>query len=213
LLGPSDKYQLKSNLSSLAREFALKTLNKPRLELGSAFIHYAYAVLHSEEYRTRYEEQLRIDFPRIPLTDDRVLASHLASLGAELASMHLIESSKLQEVITTVVGSDEFRVEKVSYSETTVWLDKAKTKGFRGVPEEVWNFHIGGYQVCDKWLKDRQAKGGKKPLPGRILTDEDIAHFQKIVVAINETIRIMREIDEVIDNHGGWPDAFAIKDD
>ena len=67
------------------------------------------------------------------------------------------------------------------------------------MPEEVWDFHIGGYQVCHKWLKDRK---------GRTLSDEDIAHYQKIVVALNETIRIMAEIDEVIEAHGGWPDAF-----
>ena len=108
------------------------------------------------------------------------------------------------------VGSGEFQVEEVSYSDKTVWIDKAKTRGFRGVPEEVWNFHIGGYQVCEKWLKDRQAKGGKNPRPGRVLTDADIAHYQKIVVALNETIRIMQEIDEVIEQHGGWPDAFRV---
>ena len=63
----------------------------------------------------------------------------------------------------------------------------------------VWDFHIGGYQVCHKWLKDRK---------GRTLSDEDLAHYQKIVVALNGTIRLMREIDGVIDEHGGWPDAF-----
>ena len=67
------------------------------------------------------------------------------------------------------------------------------------MPEEVWDFHIGGYQVCHKWLKDRK---------GRTLSDEDIAHYQKIVVALSETIRIMAEIDEVIEQHGGWPGAF-----
>jgi hypothetical protein len=64
--------------------------------------------------------------------------------------------------------------------------------------EDVWNFHIGGYQVCHKWLYDRK-KAGRK------LTAEDIEHYQKIVVAINETIKIMKQIDEVIDAHGGWP--------
>ena len=67
------------------------------------------------------------------------------------------------------------------------------------MPENVWDFHIGGYQVCDKWLKDRK---------GRVLSTEDINHYQKIVVALNETIRIMKEIDEFIDQHGGWPRAF-----
>ena len=98
------------------------------------------------------------------------------------------------------------RPEKVSYSNKTVWLDKAKTLGFRGVPEEVWNFHIGGYQVCKKWLKDR---GPKKGNPGRVLAADDIDHYHRIVVALNETIRIMAEIDDVIEQHGGWPDAFV----
>jgi hypothetical protein len=71
--------------------------------------------------------------------------------------------------------------------------------GFSGVSEAVWNFHIGGYQVCDKWLKDRK---------GRTLFKEDIAHYQMIVVALAETIRLMKKIDEVIDKHGGWPGAF-----
>ena len=98
---------------------------------------------------------------------------------------------------------------KVGWSDNTVWLDAAATKkgqaatsgtiGFRGVPGAVWNFHIGGYQVCEKWLKDRR---------GRRLSDEDIAHYQKIVVALSETIRLMGEIDEVIEAHGGWPEAF-----
>jgi hypothetical protein len=74
------------------------------------------------------------------------------------------------------------------------------TAGFHGVEEPVWNFRIGGYQVCDKWLKDRK---------GRTLSDEDIGHYQKIVMAISETIRSMDEIDEVIERHGGWPDAFS----
>jgi len=77
---------------------------------------------------------------------------------------------------------------------------KARTEGFRGVPEAVWNFHIGGYQVCEKWLKDRR---------GRTLSADDIAHYHKIVVALHETIRLMKEIDEVIDHHGGWPGAFV----
>jgi hypothetical protein len=70
------------------------------------------------------------------------------------------------------------------------------------VPEEVWNFEIGGYQVLYKWLYDRRGTGKE---PGRVLTEEDIAHYQRIVVALKETIRLMGEIDEVIDAHGGWP--------
>jgi len=87
-------------------------------------------------------------------------------------------------------------VEKVSHTKNTVWINKAQTSGFRGVPENVWNFHIGGYQVCEKWLKDRK---------GRPLSDDDLAHYGKIVIALTETIRLMAEIDDVIGKHGGWP--------
>lgn len=180
-------------------------------KLGYSFLEYVYAVLHSPTYRMRYENLLQRSYPRVPMTSERRLAIRLVSLGSELISLHLMESPKLDDHVTTVVGSGELRVEKVSYSNETVWLDKAKTYGFQGIPEEVWNFHIGGYQVCEKWLKDRQAKGGKNPRPARVLTDEDIDHYQKIVVALNETIRLMGEIDEVIDEHEGWPDAFRYK--
>jgi len=170
-----------------------------------------YAVLNSPSYRSRYADLLRINFPPIPIPCNLDLFRSLSILGEKLITFHLLESSQLEDHITELLGTGDFQVEKVSYSDETVWIDKAKTRGFRGVPEEVWNFHIGGYQVCHKWLKDRQAKGGKNPRPGRVLTDEDIDHYQKIVVALSQTIRIMGEIDEVVDKHGGWPDAFVVK--
>ena len=176
---------------------------------ASEALHWIYAVLHSGEYRRRYFELLQYDFPRVPLRGVPTLIRRLSRLGSELVSLHLMESNQLDDLITTLVGPGDFRIEKVSYSDETVWIDKARTRGFGGVREEVWDSHIGGYQVCHKWLKDRQAKGGKNPRPGRLLTDEDIDHYQKIVVALSETIRIMAEIDEVIEAHGGWPEAFV----
>ena len=162
-------------------------------------LHYAYAVFHSSSYRSRYAEFLRIDFPRLPLTGNLELFRALAQLGSELTALHLLELPKLAKPITEFIGGRNPEVEKVSWSRNTVWLDKAQTTGFRGVREEVWNFHIGGYQVCEKWLKARK---------GRTLSKDDIAHYQKIVVALAETIRLMKEIDDVIEQHGGWPGAF-----
>ena len=178
-----------------------------RASLGAAvtkltpenIFHYAYAVFHSPGYRSRYAEFLKIDFPRLPLTGDLELFRAMARLGSELTSLHLLESPKLAQPITEYIGRRSAEVEKISWSRDTVWVNKAQTTGFRGVPEPVWNFHIGGYQVCEKWLKDRK---------GRTLTDDDITHYQKIVVALSETIRLMAEIDRVIDEHGGWPGAF-----
>lgn len=162
--------------------------------------HYIYAAFYSPCYRSRYAEFLKIDFPRLPLTGDLELFRRLARLGGELVALHLLESSRLSRPIAEFFGVRMSEVEKVSWSKHSVWIDKAQTSGFKGVPEEVWNFHIGGYQVCEKWLKDRK---------GRTLSDEDVAHYQKIVVAITETIRLMAEIDAVIEKHGGWPGAFV----
>jgi hypothetical protein len=173
-----------------------------------AVFHFSYAIFHSPTYRSRYAEFLKFNYPRLPLAGSLALFRALDRLGSELVALHLMQSPKLGNYIMSLIGSGEFHVEKTSYLSETLWLDKAKTYGFRGMPEEVWNFHIGGYKICEKWLKDRGPKKGK---PGRILTKEDIAHYQKIIVAISETIRIMGEIDEVIEEHGGWPGAFVTK--
>jgi predicted helicase len=162
--------------------------------------HYIYAVLYSPDYRTRYAAFLKIDFPRLPLTSSIDLFRALAKLGGELVALHLMESPKLDKHITKWIGGKAPVVKKITYSDETIWTDKAQTDGFRGVPESVWNFHIGGYQVCEKWLKDRK---------GRTLTSDDLTHYHRIVVALAETIRIMAEIDAVIATHGGWPKAFT----
>jgi predicted helicase len=158
--------------------------------------HYAYAMFHSPGYRHRYAEFLKIDFPRLPLTQSLELFRALARFGGELVALHLMESSRLDNLVTEFVGRRNVEVEKAAWSKKTVWIDKDETAGFRGVPEDVWNFHIGGYQVCEKWLKDRK---------GRVLTKGDIEHYHRIVVSLSETIRIMAEIDKVIEKHGGWP--------
>ena len=161
--------------------------------------HYTYAASHSPGYRSRYAEFLKIDFPRLLLIGNLELFRALARLGGELTALHLLESPKLDQSITEFIGGRNPEVEKISWSKNTVWVDKAQTTGFQGVREDVWNFHIGGYQVCEKWLKDRK---------GRTLSLDDLTHYHKIVVALTETIRLMQEIDDVIAQHGGWPGAF-----
>jgi len=189
-------------LKSLVATLGLTPGGKWNLPAGltpEAIFHYAYAVFHSPGYRSRYAEFLKIDFPRLPLTGNLELFRALARLGGEFTAMHLMESPKLAQPNTEFIGGRHPEVEKISWSKNTVWIDKAQTTGFKGVREDVWNFHIGGYQVCEKWLKDRK---------GRKLTKDDIEHYQKIIVALSETIRLMAEIDKVIDEHGGWPGAF-----
>jgi predicted helicase len=199
-----------SFLRSLAVKMGLKQTAAHGLPAGLTpedIFHYAYSVFHSPGYRSRYAEFLKIDFPRLPLTGSLDLFRAIAKLGGELTALHLLESPKLDKPRTKFIGSSR-EVVKIGWVDDTVWINaggkKAATtpgtSGFQGVPEAVWNFHIGGYQVCEKWLKDRK---------GRTLTDEDIAHYHKIVISLSETIRLMSEIDQVIESHGGWPGAFA----
>lgn len=160
--------------------------------------YYIYAIFYSPTYRARYSSFLKVDFPRVPLTASLKIFCALATLGNKLVAIHLLESPEVLNFITRFTGKGGYVVhQKPTWKENAVWINE--TQRFEGVPEKVWNFHIGGYQVCEKWLKDRK---------GRTLTNEDIKHYQCIIVALNETIRIMAEIDRVINEHGGWPGAF-----
>ncbi len=193
-LNPSDdelSSERRSNFSAAFQKHFARWNSTPE-----DIFHYTYAVFHSPGYRSRYAEFLKIDFPRLPLTGNLELFRALARLGGELVALHLMESPKLEKPITEYLGGRSPEVEKITWSKNTVWIDKTQTTGFKGVYEDVWNFHIGGYQVCEKWLKDRK---------GRALTADDRTHYQKIVVALSETIRLMAEIDQTINHHGGWP--------
>ena len=173
--------------------------------------HFIYAILHSPSYRSRYAEFLKMDFPRVPLTSDVELFLQVGDLGADLVALHTLDDdyetaswnmsqskdkSPLKTLITHFAGKGSAEVAKgyPKFKDDNVFINPSRY--FEGVPEEVWNFQIGGYQVCEKWLKDRR---------GRTLSEEDINHYQRVVVAINETIRLMAEIDRVIEEHGGWP--------
>ena len=219
---PAGKDDRAPNLASgfvdqVARAINLRFVSDGRGDIRTTFgpedvLAWIYAVFHSPGYRARYDAHLKLDFPRVPLPGGTNLFRQLTEAGHDLLSFHLLKSPALDDAITDYAGPKYPDVGQVGWSDGTVWLDAARTNarqghratkrgrfGFHGVPEEVWDFRIGGYQVCHKWLKDRK---------GRTLSDEDLAHYQKIVVALNETIRIMAEIDEAIETHGGWPDAF-----
>jgi predicted helicase len=207
-------------VSHLATSLRLSFVNDGRGDLVRTFgpedvFNYIYAVFHSPTYRTRYAEFLKSDFPRVPLTSYLNLFRSLCGLGAELVALHLLESPILAKPIARYPVTGPNIVEK-SYPKYyapgepepstgkplaagRVYISKpepesgAKGQYFEGVPPEVWNFHIGGYQVCEKWLKDRRV---------RTLTYDDLEHYCKVVTALSETIRLMAEIDAAIPK---WP--------
>ena len=185
-------------IKAVSEKLGLKFIEDGSGDLEETFgpediFHYAYAVFHSPTYRTRYAEFLKIDFPRLPLTSDKELLKALVEKGAELVGLHLMESLLLNNLVTRYPVAGSNTVDKVSYDDNNQRIYINKTQYFEGVPPEVWEFHIGGYQVAQKWLKDRK---------GRTLTYDELTHYQKVIVALKETIRLMAEIDELIP---GWP--------
>jgi len=154
---------------------------------------YIYGIFHSPEYRRRYAEFLKIDFPRVPMPPDKDMFVEICKIGQELIKLHLLEAEILEDekqwprfpvkgdgVVekgypTYVAHADEPQKGKVYIN---------KDQYFEGIRPDVWEFHIGGYQVCEKWLKDRRE---------RPLSYDDINHYQKVVVALGETIRLMKE--------------------
>ncbi|HMV41864.1 MAG TPA: N-6 DNA methylase [Leptospiraceae bacterium] len=147
---------------------------------------YIYAVLHSPTYREKYKEFLKIDFPRVPYPEDKKTFWKLVKLGEELRQIHLLESDVVNTYKTSYPVSGDNIVDKIKFDNGNVYINE--TQYFSKVPEVAWNFYIGGYQPAQKWLKDRKE---------RMLGFEDIKHYQKIIVALIETDRIMKEIDKI----------------
>ena len=147
---------------------------------------YIYAVLHSPGYREQYKEFLKIDFPRVPYPKDATTFWRLVKLGGEIRQIHLLESPVVENFITQYPVDGDNVVGKIKYEHGKVYIND--TQYFANVPEVAWNFYIGGYQPAQKWLKDRK---------DRTLEFEDILHYQKIIVALSETDRLMKEIDRV----------------
>jgi predicted helicase len=161
--------------------------------------HYMYAVFHAPTYRECYAEFLKIDFPRLPLTSNANLFRELCKIGARLVKLHLMEETgeglpSYPQKGNNVVDAVRYTQPGQGWEKGRVWMNQEQY--FEGVAPEIWEFHVGGYQVCQKWLKDRK---------GRALSFEDIEHYEGIVASLEQTIMLMSQIDRVIDVYGGWP--------
>lgn len=161
---------------------------------------YIYAVLHAPSYREKYKEFLKIDFPRVPYPTDKDKFWKLVTLGKQIRELHLLESPKLDDYNTTFpVAGENVITRKITKNDPgfipesdnpnigKVWINEEQY--FDKVPLIAWEFYIGGYQPAQKWLKDRH---------GRTLDFEAVLHYQKMIVVLTETDRLMKEVDEVI---------------
>lgn len=151
--------------------------------------YYVYAILHSPKYRERFAQYLKIDFPRIPFTEHFGLFEKLAELGRELAELHLMKSARLSKPIAKYQGKGKNdMVEFIRFDAQTQRVEINDDKWFEGISEELWNFHVGGYQVLHKYLKDRRNKSLADPI-----------HYCRMATALKETIKLQTEIDLIVD--------------
>ena len=207
-------------IADVERRLGLRFIPDGNGDLAEEFgpedvFHYIYAVFHSPEYRERYNQFLRADFPRVPLTDDPDLFRALVALGSQLTDVHLLRLSVTdsQPVGFPIPGDNIVESAHPKYyapGETplgeTVYVERGRVyisksnrrsgkqgQYFDGVTSEVWASRIGGYRPMDKWLKDRK---------GRTLTFDDITHYQRMAAALQETIRLTAAIDDAIVDAG-----------
>jgi len=150
--------------------------------------YFIYAVLYSPTYRKRYEEFLKIDFPRVPLPHDYEKFKNLSELGKELVELHLLKHPSLSETKIGFPVSGSNIVEKVSYDEETRRVYFNKEQYFAGVSKAVWEYRIGAYQVAEKYLKDRKKEKRKLSL-------EEIEHYRKVAKAIEWTIEVQGVVE------------------
>lgn len=157
---------------------------------------YIYAILHSAKYRKTYHELLQDGFPSIPYPKDKKYFFDLVDLGSQLRKIHQLEGIEKKDVITSYpinVPVDNNLVTKKEYVVDNngigkIWINDKQY--FDHVPEGVWQLFVSGYRPLDKWLDDRKDKK---------LTSDEIWHYQKIIVALQKQIEIMKQIDSIID--------------
>lgn len=217
LFGDSRIANIDKNMpNSLSKNLKLTYLGDGKGDCVNTFgpediFYYTYAIFHCPTYRSRYAEQLKIDFPRLPITSDKKLFAQLVKLGNELVNLHLLgenpfdksktifnDKSKWGVTPQTIEKPDDFpdwKVNEVRFDENKKRVYVNQYQFFEGVEKNVWEFMVGGYQVCDKWLKDRKKAE-------RQLSLDDLIQYIKVTVSLRETVRIMGEIDKAIPS---WP--------
>lgn len=182
---PGKSYGKKPNISpTIYNKLETDFKKRPGPE---EILYYIYAVFYSNIYRRTYAEYLKIDFPRVPFTTDYNLFRKMGELGKTSADLHLLKSPLLDPPVAKYQGyGDNDRIEKIAYWEEEQRIYINENKYFEGIIPEVWNYHIGGYQVLSKYLKDRR---------GRDM--EDAPRYCRLVTALQKTIEMQNRIDEI----------------
>lgn len=188
----ADENGKKSNFTPKFKDFIASNYPAKKLEAREIF-DYIYAVLHSPTYRRTYKDFLQMDFPKIPFVARLEDFEILSALGSQLSEAHLMESGDWEQIdagLPMEIGSNEVR--EIRYLESEGGrLYYNEKQYFANVSPEVWTFQIGGYQVLEKYLKDRKSKN----------IFEELAHIEQIIKILTFTLQKMREIDKFVKNN------------
>lgn len=190
LFEPETEYETRTPNISKTLIDQLKIAYK-KFPTPEQIFYYVYGVMYSTVYRKKYAEFLKIDFPKIPFTSNYKLFLKLSSIGEKLAWLHLLDSKLLNIPISKFEGSGDSGIEKVTYDPKTKRVNINSFQHFSGVKPEVWEYQIGGYKVCEKWLKDRKS---------RKLSLDEVQIYCKIITALNYTLEIQNQVDKIYDD-------------
>ena len=183
-----------SKIPNFTKEFRDFISNKPYSNATpEEILAYIYAVLYHPEYRKKYLEYLKFEYPKIPFTDDINIFKKMVNFGKELIDLHLLKKIPEYEEIFINSDTDDYSrtVEKLTpkqrYKDNCIYINK--NLFIEGISKEVWEYKIGGYQVIDKWLKYRI---------DRELELKDLQHLENMVKVIKRTIEIQKDLQQIL---------------
>lgn len=151
-----------------------------------AVFDYIYGVLYNNDYRERYGQFLKADFPVIPWPDTPENFWSVAKSGGKLRALHLMSPSEVGETPFPFLGDGSNVVAIPEHKDGKIWINP--TQYFADVPAGAWETQIGGHEPAQKWLKDRR---------GNALTFDEVKHYQRILKILSETNRIAGTMDGV----------------
>ncbi len=153
---------------------------------------YIYALLYSPNYRKRYEDFLKTDYPKILFTNNKDLFRVLSLLGIELIGLHVLNQESLnyssEKLKDATIGESCYKeahdriIKKPSHNEPEKRLYINHSAYFRGVSQEIYHYMIGGYGVLDKYLKSHK----NEPC--------NFDHVTNIIKVIARTIEIQKTL-------------------
>ncbi|GAA9538373.1 DNA methyltransferase [Helicobacter pylori] len=153
---------------------------------------YIYALLYSPNYRKRYEDFLKADYPKILFTNNKDLFRVLSLLGIELIGLHVLNQESLnhsfEKLKDATIGESYYKeahdriIKKPAYNEPEQRLYINHSAYFSGVSKEIYDYMIGGYGVLDKYLKSHKNESC------------DFDHVSNIIKVIARTIEIQKTL-------------------